>query len=313
MKKLVKITDATADHFDASETLFLREQITNIRRNVIQHVYSDVKARSLIPLKRDTNSGAEFVEFKVLKRIGNAKIVANFAKDFPAVQMVGSAHIGRVKSLGNSFGYSVQEVRNAQMAGVALNSMFAMAAKEAILDEENEIAWFGSSANNLFGMFNNPNIPRAVADTGTSGFDWSVKTPDEIIADMNACINGVSENSLGKFMANVLLLPLSKYNLIASTPRSSTSDTTILQWFLRNNPYIQRVEWLNELETASTTGDAMMVGYKLDPQVLELDIPQDFEIFPEQMEGLQMKWPCHSRIAGVHIYQPLAVNFLEDF
>lgn len=312
-KKLVKITDAAAEHFDATETLFLREQLTQIRRQAIEHQFPEKKARRLIPLKRDTNPGAEYVEFQVLKRIGNAKIITNYASDLPTVNLVGSSHIGRVKSLGDSFCYSVQEVRNAAMAGQSLNARFATAAKEAILDLENKIAWEGDSSHNLFGMFNNPNIPRAIAPTGSSGFDWSVKTAAEIVEDMNQCVNGVSENSEGVFQANLLVLPLSKYNLIASTQFSTASDVTILQWFLRNNPYIDRVEWLNELEDASTTGDAMMMAYKLDPNILELDVPQDFEIFPEQMEGMTMKWPCHSRMAGVHIYQPLAVNFLEDF
>jgi len=308
-----KLNPQLAQHFDDAQTVFLREQLTNLKREAIRVEFPEFKARSLIPVKTETNTGDEFVEFRTLERVGRSKIVADYAKDFPSVTLKGSSHIGRIKSLGASYGFSIQEVRNAARAGVALSTELARAAKEAIMEQENQIAFFGDNDNRLYGLFNNPNIPRSLAPAGTGGIDWSLKTPNEIIADLNQVVNGVSQNSLGLHQANVLLLPLSKYNSIASTPRSTTSDTTILAWFLQNNPYIQKVMWLNELETGSSSGDAMAVAYKLDPSVLQLDIPQDFEVFPEQVEGMTFKHPCHSRIAGVHIYKPLAVNFLEDF
>jgi hypothetical protein len=308
-----RLNPQLAEHFDDAQTVFLREQLTNLKREAIRIEFPEFKARSLIPVKTETSTGDEYVEFKTLERIGRSKIIADYAKDFPSVTLRGTSHIGRIKSLGASYGFSIQEIRNAAKAGVALSTELATAAKEAIIEQENQIAFFGDNEHRLYGMFNNPNIPRSLAPAGVGGIDWTLKTPNEIIADMNQVVNGVSENSLGIHMANVLLLPLSKYNAIASTPRSATSDTTILAWFLQNNPYIQRVIWLNELETASSSGDAMAVAYKLDPSVLQLDIPQDFEVFPEQVEGMRFSHPCHSRIAGVHIYKPLAINFLEDF
>lgn len=312
MPKII-LSEQTKAHFDANQTVFLREQLTAVKREVVRVEFPEYKARSLIPVKNDTSSGKEYVEFQVLERVGRAKIVSDYAKDFPRVQLKGTSHIGKVKSLGASFGYSINEVRNAAETNISLNSEFATAAKEAIIAEENEIAWFGEETHRLYGVFNNPNIPRVLAPSGTAGTDWEDKTPDEIIEDLNLCVNGVSENSLGVHTANVLLLPLTKYNYIASTPRSSTSDTTILAWFLQNNPYVERVMWLNELEEASSSGGAMAMAYRLDPRVLQLEIPQDFEIFPEQNEGMEMKFPCHSRIGGVHIYKPLGINFLEDF
>lgn len=308
-----KLNPMLAEHFDDAQGIFLREQLTNLKREAIRIEFPEFKARSLIPVKTETNTGDEFVEFKTLERVGRSKIVSDYAKDFPTVTLRGTSHIGRIKSLGDSYGFSIQEVRNAAKTGTPLSSELATAAHEAIMEQENQIAFFGDAEHRLYGLFNNPNIPRSLAPTGVGGIDWSLKTPNEIIADLNQVVNGVSENSLGIHMANVLLLPLTKYNAIASTPRSATSDTTILQWFMQNNPYIQRVVWLNELETGSSSGDAMAVAYKLDPSVLQLDIPQDFEVFPEQVEGMHFKHPCHSRIAGVHIYKPLAINFLEDF
>ena len=55
---------------------------------------------------------------------------------------------------------------------------------------------------------------------------------------------------------------------------------------------------------------------KIDPQlptlrfvyeeVVTLEIPQEFEQFAPQVEGMEYQIPCHARIGGVAWYYPLA-------
>ena len=108
-----------------------------------------------------------------------------------------------------------------------------------------------------------------------------------------------------------MLIPINEYTLIASTTRSSTSDTTILQYFLTNNPFIKSVEWLEEAKTAGAGATPRIVVYKRDPDYLTLEIPQDFEQFPPQEKGLAFKVPVHQRIGGVLIYYPLSMAYAD--
>ena len=99
---------------------------------------------------------------------------------------------------------------------------------------------------------------------------------------------------------------------MSTTPRSSTSDTTILEFLKANHPEITMWDWLNELNaSASFSGLDAMVAYRRDPEVLTLEIPSDFEQFAPQEEGLDFVVPCHERMGGVIVYYPLACSFAK--
>jgi hypothetical protein len=102
-------------------------------------------------------------------------------------------------------------------------------------------------------------------------------------------------------------LPYNVYGDLASRPRSSTSDTTILEFFLKNNPWIKNVEVIPEAQGAGAGGTDLCIVYKKDPDKLTLEIPQPFEQFPPQAEGLEFVTACHSRCGGVIIYYPLSI------
>ena len=59
---------------------------------------------------------------------------------------------------------------------------------------------------------------------------WANKTPAEILADVNNAIVGAWSSTPQVELHDTVLLPVAQYGLIASTPRSTTSDTTIITY-----------------------------------------------------------------------------------
>ena len=59
------------------------------------------------------------------------------------------------------------------------------------------------------------------------------------------------------------------------TPMSTSSDKTILKFFLENSPYIKQVEVWEQLANAGSGSTDLMFCYRKDPDVLTLEIPQD--------------------------------------
>jgi len=45
--------------------------------------------------------------------------------------------------------------------------------------------------------------------------------------------------------------------------------------------------------------------------VAALQIPQDYEEFDPQLDGLVFKVPCHQRVGGTIIYYPIAVLYMD--
>jgi len=130
-----------------------------------------------------------------------------------------------------------------------------------------------------------------------------------IIRDLNLVMNSIFVNTLGTDVGDTMLLPLVQYSYIASTPRSSTSDTTILEFFLKSNPFVKMVDWLNQLKDAGGAGIDYMVAYKRDPEVLQLRIPSDFEQLEPEKRNLEYIIDCLESFGGVEIYYPLCVSY----
>lgn len=63
------------------------------------------------------------------------------------------------------------------------------------------------------------------------------------------------------------------------------------------------------LTATQVTGEAVM--YEKNPRILQLVIPQEFEQFPPQIDGLTWEIYCHLRTGGVNVMRPLAVTTMS--
>lgn len=306
-------------NFDSAETLFFSRELEARKAKTYDVVKAPLKAFQLFPVDSSAGPGAESIAYEQYDVTGMAKIIANYADDLPRADVKGKEFVGKIKSIGNSYGYSVQDVRAAQRAGKPLQQRKADAAARMQRELWNSIAFYGDSSYGLPGILTNANIPVSSAPNGAGGTPgWSTKTPDEILADLNGMVNGVISLTNGAEQIDTIVLPIAQYTLIATVARSTTSDTTILEFFQKNQPGVT-VEWANELTAAQLAANGVTgftgnvaIGYRKSSDVLTLEMPQMFEQFPAQERGLEYVIPCHSRIAGVIVYYPLACVFLDS-
>lgn len=307
-------------NLDAGETVFFTRELESIKAKSYDILKGPLKAFELIPVDSTAGAGAESIVYHQYEEIGLAKIIANYADDLPRVDIVGKEFVGKIKSVGNSYGYSLQDLRAAQFAGKPLTQRKANAAVTSQRETWNKIAFYGDADNGLPGWLTNPNIPSASvpADGTGSSTTFASKTPVQILRDLNKLANDVVVNTKGVEKPNTIVMPLAQYSLIATTQNSVASDVTILEFFLKSNPHITSVEWANELSAAELaangitdfTGD-IMIAYDRNPDKLTLEMPQPFEQLPVQERGLEYIVPCHSRIAGVLVYYPFSMNIGE--
>lgn len=290
---------------DANEGLFFARQLEYIRPKAYDIRRAPLSALAMMPVDTSTNPGAEYITYRQYDSVGIAKIIANYADDLPRADVMAKEFTSPVRGIGDSYGYSFQEIRAAQFAGTDLQNKKQMAARRAHDELINRLAWFGDAISGLPGLLSNPNLPGYVipaTGTGSSKL-WSTKTPDQIIADMNGIVNAVTTNSKGIHRATELWLPLNQYTYIGSVPRSGTSDTTIMEFFKMNNP---GVEVKPILELAGIGGLDKMVALENSIDNYQLNIAMMFMQHAPQLRNLEFVVPCESRFAGVTISYPLA-------
>jgi len=295
-------------------SIFFERELEAIKAKTFDVQYADLMYRSIFPIATDTNPGATHITYQVYDKRGIAKIINNYAGDLPRADVDGREVTIPVRTVAASFGYSRKEILSARMAGKPLSQMRADAARRAIEEFMNDVSLFGDSDSGLFGVLTHPNIPTSDVPNGAATTpEWSTKTADEILDDINAIFSEINDNTKGKERANTLLLPLAQWNLIF-TKRVPDLSMTIAQLVIQNSPYLSSpndIIAVPQLEGAGTAGVDVMVAYPRDPMKVEFEIPEDIVFHPEERRNLEVITPVTAECGGLNVYYPLAFNIKE--
>lgn len=296
-------------NMDSNESIFFARELEHVKSGTYDIKYPQLKATQLIPVSTDAGTGAETITYTQYDSVGIAKIIANYADDLPRADVTGKQFTRKVRSVGNSYGYSIQDIRNAMQAGKSLDQRKAEAARRAHDVKVNSVAFYGDAEYGLYGLLNHPNVPLYVlpADGEGGSTKFKDKTPDQVLRDMNGMVQQMIKVTKGIETPDTFMLPTDIIAYLNSTPRSSVSDTTIMEFFLKTNGYVTSIEGVTELSGAGAGGSDALILYRKDPMALTLEIPQPFEQFPPQSENMSYVVNCHSRIGGVIVYYPLSL------
>jgi hypothetical protein len=304
-----------------STSIFFARQLESIKAQSYDVKYADLKFRSVFPVTNETPEGATSVTYRTYDQTGVAKFIGSYGKDIPRADIGGKETIIAVKTMAIAFGFNTAEIRSAALTGLPLDSRRSAAAVRGVDQTMNEVAFFGEAVQGLLGLFTHPNIPTGSVPNGAGGFpQWSTKTPDEILLDLNAAVNDVNTNTLLVERCDTVLLSPAQRAIIATTPRSANSDTTILQYFVQNSEYIAseaNVVACNECSAAVRNSKGLsnvdvLVAYRNSSDALEFEVPMELQFLPEQRVALEILVPGEASTGGLNVYYPLSLNIRED-
>lgn len=235
---------------DAGETAFFARQLEDIAVQLYNAKYPDLQGRNIVNVKTDINPAADFHVWRGYDFNASAVETDDYNDDFPAGELTGKETSQRITGLVAGYGYSIMDIRRAQMAGVPLDSMKALLARESMerrLDLAMALGSKNSAANGIYGFYNNPNYVAAIdvsaqntgaGPTGTffaasSGTKWDMsagagKTPAKIIADLNSARSAIRLNSKGAHDANSVVVDLATDTYFSQTNASIGDSNTFL-------------------------------------------------------------------------------------
>ena len=141
-------------------------------------VYPEFTALNHFPITHEVPEGAETMTYYSYDKTGFASIISNYASDLPRADVKGNPTTVSIKSIGSSYGYSVQEMRASRMAGKSLDVRKANAARYACDRTVNMIAFAGDPKHQMQGMLSTDNnIPLYTLSTTEDGkTSWKDKT-----------------------------------------------------------------------------------------------------------------------------------------
>jgi len=301
------IESSSAGKWKEDDALFIAQELNYIRSRALEVEHSPLNSFRVFPQETDVPAGAETALQLVYDSVGMAKIVADYGDDLPRAEAVATTIASKVYTVADSYGYNYVELEHARMSNVNLESRKALASRRGIDLKLNNIAWFGDAEHGITGFINNPNIANVTipADgTGSSAL-FVDKTPEQIIRDVNAIINEVSNNTNGVEMPDTVLFAPAVYDLLESTPKSQYSDRTILEFLRGAHPEVSRWMKIGELKGAGTGGTDMIIAGVFRPEYVRQENPVRFDQLPVQYRNLEYVVPCVARTLGVTINVPV--------
>lgn len=298
---------------DSNESVFFNRELAYVKARSYDAKYAELKGLSLIPISTEAGAGVNEIIFHQYRGVGFAKVIADYAKDFPRVDIYGEEKAVKVKGIGDSYGYSIKEIRASQRTGKNLDQRRAITARRAHDEMMNRMALKSNTADGTFGLLDFPGITEVTlqADGTSSSKTWASKTPDQIVRDINDLVNAVMEPTSAREVPDTLLLPIAQYNDLASRRIGEAGEKTLMRYILDNSPYIKKIDWLSELKNFGAGGTNRALVGRFDEEHLTLEIPQPFEQFEAQQAGMEFTIPCHSECAGTIIYYPLAFAYAD--
>ena len=292
--------------------LFLERQLEYIRPQVFETEYADIKYPTILPVTSEAGPGAQTFTYRVMDATGDFKLISDAADDLPRSDVSQVEKSISIRSFGGSFGYTVQELRAAQMANIALEQRRAAAVRRSYEEKVEQVALFGEASVGMAGFFNNSTVDVVAADKWFTGTTATGTTSQDMLELLNYGVTAIINGSNMKEQPDTILMAWEDYNKISTTRNSDSSDVTVLEYFLRTNPFIRNIEPINQLDAdKSELQKNRMVFYKRDPQKVQLHIPQPLELFPPQQRGLEFIVPAHARVGGVALYYPKSVLYLQ--
>jgi hypothetical protein len=301
-----------ARRLDRAESVFFARETEYIKTRTYDAKSPELKGLRLVPQASDLPTGIEQITYRRYFEAGEAKVIADYAKDFPRVDVFAKEYTSKVVDVGDSYGYSIKEIRASMRNNKRLDQRRALNARRTIERKINHLTLRTDSDWGTYGLLDYPGITEATlpADGDGGSRAWSTKKVDQILRDINVMLDAVNVPTNGIEEADTLLLPLPARNQLVNT-RLGDTTISLMKYIQDNLPQIKRIEWLNELSGIGVGGtNRIMVG-KFDNEPLENQIISDFEQLETEHEGGEYTIPCMATTGGVIVYYPMAFAFAD--
>lgn len=297
-----------------NESLFFARDLEYQESRIYEQEYPAFRFRDIFPVN---NTGGEFItqiSWRTFDRSGVAKVLSDYATDWPTVNASARKEYAPVKKVGDSAKFSAQEVGAAQQAGVQLESTLIAGMRRGYEERLDRIA-SGGDPSGLLGWNNNPYIPIATPTTSAGPGDdtWPNKTPDEILADISLMMQSVIANTQGSHGSGAMVLVLSPSRAAyLRTARLSNTTGTLISFVRDAFPNLTIVEW-QRMATATPAGGQRASMFEATPDVVEFREPSPFRILPlEKLPGGEVyQYLGRGFTGGLIVMKPLACVHLD--
>ena len=264
---------------------------------------------------------AQSVAYGLTGGSGSGAVHAGGANGIPIV----NANVNKALYKAHMFAAGIRilfvEMQRASQIGRSLDNILTDGLRMAYDKHMDQNVYTGMEEYGTTGLLNDPEAVETTVSTGASGkTEWAKKTPDEILADVNAALtaNWAAADYDPTALPNHILIPYEQYADILTRKVTELAAETILDFLMKNNAavknggslYIGPTRWCKGAGTGET--DRMAV-YCNHSRFVSMD-----ELVPlsRVMSGPNVAEVCYdtaymANISQVQVFYPQTLAYYD--
>ncbi len=293
--------------------VFTRGQLEALEQTIYDVLYANPRdAFVLLPLNTSVSATQTHYSYRMVKKLGAAKVVADGAQDRPTVDVDMTRHEQRIVEVGDSYDYTIGN----QEAGTILDFDYvqekARVAAETIALAHNEYAMIGGAGvdggdANIKGFYNNVTVAASLASLTDS--NWTTVTGADAYTTVTDLIHAVNTQSKGVHKTTDVVLSTFVGNLCQKTLLNSAAGSQSVMSALRQN-YPEIAFHITESGTArGAAGVDRCVAYERRSDRIEYVAAVVYdESSPDKM-GFKYSVQSRGKMAGTIIRYPKSIVY----
>lgn len=300
---------------DAGESALLARALIFMKAKSVDVQYAPTKFREIFAnnINTEVPLGADKVSTPQFDQLGAFTQIANGSNDLTSIDVSQGETLNKFIPYGAKISYTVFDLARAAFSGIPLDTKKQQAARMSWERQLDGIAAIGDSASGIYGITNHPNIQSVTSNNVNT---WTVKAAAgnqaQILDDVNKVCKAVISTTAGNVEPDTIVMGVSNYALIATTPWSAAngSNVMVLDLILKTNPWIKRVIPWQRLETAGGSSLPRMVAFSSRSDVCEFMI-NDLALLAPEVRGMGIDIAMYGRSAGVVASQPKGIAYMD--
>ena len=281
-EELARKNGVRTDALGPAGGMHMPRQLEHIHARVLEEKHrtpnglTQFAVSSEVPVGARTHTVRRFLEdgeAAVYRRGHNIPRVGlgQVEEEFPVRHYVTSFASNHFESLSSGFANTSEEERKMRTARKVLERFW------------NEKIWNGDDDHGIYGIKNYPYLARKVAAFALN----SSSTPDQILGELNDAANYPQETSGSVFAPNRMVTSERGRNYLMNTRIGSVNDTTIGEFFVKNNEFINAIESAHEMKDFGGTGVDGILFYNDDADGISNELVQGITPMPAQIFGFE--------------------------
>jgi hypothetical protein len=286
---------------------FMKSNFEFIQAEIDRILYSVPRFDQWIPIITNIPEGASEYSYRIVNSYGEGKFISNSGIEAGNAGIsVGKVPYG-IEYAGILPKWTLQDVRQAAFAGIALNTATLEAAANGCISHIEKVALYGDAAYKFTGLINNADIttdaaPKTIADMSSDEIvDFIQQTISSLVEDSNEIVGTRIRNGL------TIALPYSQYNRVLLTKYNVNADKTIWAYIEENNLWSDitgekpKFKVIAELKGAGAGATDRMFVYFNNTQVMEMAMPISPRVINIEQIHYEFFAPMEYSMSGVNV------------